>query len=65
MAKYAYDIEATFENVSDDGGRVDTIVVTMEHLDFFIAVNRLIDEHYPARLVELHCTLIEDDDDDD
>ncbi len=65
MLIYTYEIEATFENACDDSGRVDTTVVNMEHQDIFIAVNHLIDEHYPAKLVELHCELLVESDEDE
>ena len=58
---YTYEIEVTFENVGDDSGRVDTTTITLEHQDIFIAVNHLIDEHYPAKLTSLHCELVEDE----
>lgn len=64
MPEYTYQIEATFEKTYD-GDRVDTTTVSMEHLDFFIAINHLIDEFYPAKLMEVHCVLVVDEDKED
>jgi hypothetical protein len=65
MPEYSYQIEATFENTAVGSDRVDTTIINMEHLDFFIAVNQLVDEFYPAKLIELHLELVTDEEEDE
>jgi hypothetical protein len=63
MQTQTYQIEMIFENSPDDSGRVDTITVSTEHQDIFITVAQIADEYYPAKLLELHCELVVDEED--
>jgi hypothetical protein len=66
MKAQTYQIEITLEHCPESAdSRTDTITIELENQDIFIAVAHVVEEYYPAKLLELHCELVEDEEDKD